>query len=304
MGGGGPRGGGSDQFKSAFGDILAQQQDSGMLRPTQGRGGLFGSGMNGEDFVNVLTRAAALSQGDYAGAAQISRLIGSDALDSKEDARALRLFEEKQKLEQKYGRAATPYRTQDNAGNVWEQGPDGEFRPIFTDPNDKIYFNGNSMVRVPNTLRQGGSQPPAPSGPSPGTIEEGYRFNGGDAADPNNWTKVGMGGPAAAPRRPLSPATGAANGFVPPARLRNGAMTSGRRTPEGNALVGGVPNSAHLKGYGVDYDGPDLNALLAEVRGLPGIRKAFIHKSHVHSEGDGWNVPYYGARGTTGLRKR
>ena len=80
-------------------------------------------------------------------------------------------------------------------------------------------------------------------------------------------------------------------------------MTSGRRTVEGNRIVGGVPNSAHLSGRAVDYDGADLNAVLAEVRRLPGTRKAFIHKGHVHAEGDGWNVPYFGRRGTYGLRK-
>lgn len=82
-------------------------------------------------------------------------------------------------------------------------------------------------------------------------------------------------------------------------------MTSGRRTPEGNRIVGGVPNSAHLTGRAVDYDGPDLGALLAQARKLQGIRKAFIHKGHVHTEGDdSWQAPYYGRNGTTGLRKR
>lgn len=81
-------------------------------------------------------------------------------------------------------------------------------------------------------------------------------------------------------------------------------MSSGRRTPEGNRLVGGVPNSWHVPGNAVDYDGPDLNALLGEVRStFPGV-KAFIHKDHVHAEDRRFDVPYYGRRGTTGLRKR
>jgi hypothetical protein len=86
-------------------------------------------------------------------------------------------------------------------------------------------------------------------------------------------------------------------------RLKHGVMTSGRRTVEGNRLVGGVPNSGHLRGDTADYDGPDLNALLQEVRGLPGVRKAFIHNDHVHTSGDGWAVPYFGKRGTTGLKR-
>ena len=78
-------------------------------------------------------------------------------------------------------------------------------------------------------------------------------------------------------------------------------MTSGRRTPEGNRAVGGVPNSRHLTGTAADWDGPDLNAVLREVQGLPGLRKAFIHKNHVHGEGN-WQVPYFGKNGTKGRR--
>jgi uncharacterized protein YcbK (DUF882 family) len=85
-------------------------------------------------------------------------------------------------------------------------------------------------------------------------------------------------------------------------KLKHGAMTSGRRTPEGNRLVGGVAKSRHLSGNAVDYDGPDLGALLEEVRRLGGIERAFIHKNHVHGEGDRLRAPYFGKRGTFGLR--
>ena len=79
-------------------------------------------------------------------------------------------------------------------------------------------------------------------------------------------------------------------------------MTSGRRTVEGNRAVGGVANSNHLSGKSIDYDGEDLNAVLREVRDIPGLRKAFIHKNHVHADGD-WNVPYFGKNGTKGLKR-
>ena len=85
-------------------------------------------------------------------------------------------------------------------------------------------------------------------------------------------------------------------------RLSTGSITSGRRTPEGNRIVGGVPNSAHLTGRAIDYVGPDLKATLREVQGIKGLKKAFIHKDHVHAEGD-WDVPYYGKNGTRGLKR-
>lgn len=67
-GGGGS--GGSDRFREAFADV-----------PGAKKGGIFGSGVGGEDFVNILTRAAALSQGDYGGAAQIGSLIRKPQID-------------------------------------------------------------------------------------------------------------------------------------------------------------------------------------------------------------------------------
>lgn len=80
-------------------------------------------------------------------------------------------------------------------------------------------------------------------------------------------------------------------------------MTSGRRTPEGNKLVGGVANSWHLSGDAVDYDGPDLNALAAEARQtFPGA-KVMIHNGHVHVQKRGLNAPFFGKRGTTGLKR-
>jgi len=91
--------------------------------------------------------------------------------------------------------------------------------------------------------------------------------------------------------------------FEIPQTLQNGVMTSGRRTPEGNAAVGGVPNSWHLTGDAVDYSGPNLGALLEEARSkFPGA-KSFIHKgNHVHVQQRGLNAPYFGKRGTIGQR--
>lgn len=78
-------------------------------------------------------------------------------------------------------------------------------------------------------------------------------------------------------------------------------MTSGRRTVEGNRLVGGVPNSWHLSGDAVDYDGPNLSGLMAEARQkFPGA-KILTHDGHVHVQDRRLDVPYFGKRGTYGL---
>jgi hypothetical protein len=111
-------------------------------------------------------------------------------------------------------------------------------------------------------------------------------------------------GPSAPPSAPVH--SGGSYAGPDPMGFKGGVMTSGKRTPQGNAAVGGVRNSSHLTGGGADFvpkAGEDLHDLLAKAQEYFGpTAKAFIDDAnHVHVTLPGYTgIPYFGANGTKG----
>lgn len=113
--------------------------------------------------------------------------------------------------------------------------------------------------------------------------------------------------PAPTTRPPAGgPPANAPRTFADPTGFRGGVMTSGRRTVGGNAAVGGVPNSAHLRGDAADFTplpGQTLQQTLAQAQQYfgPAARVQIHDGSHVHVTLPGYGrTPYFGARGAAG----
>lgn len=73
------------------------------------------------------------------------------------------------------------------------ESPEGQaaLRSVISNKYASEYVDDRGNTRRRSAL----NLEPAQGGPQPGVIEDGYRFKGGNPADPSAWEQVGQGGP-------------------------------------------------------------------------------------------------------------
>lgn len=117
---------------------------------------------------------------DFMDAQQMAQQKAAERQAGIEDYRA------KKRIDQQY--AAPPSLPSNVQETQWYMQASPQERQMFDTVNPVVSATPYGPMVVP---RGGGS------GPAPGTVEDGYRFKGGNPADPGAWEKAG--GPASAP---------------------------------------------------------------------------------------------------------
>jgi hypothetical protein len=145
-----------------------------------------------------------------------------------------------------------------------------------------------------------GATPPA--APAPGTVEDGYRFRGGDPGDPANWEPVqggaGSGAPAPFDGNPSSDGGSVVRTLFPNARITDTRRSASSRLGRAN------PRSWHVRSGGaVDIapiPGMTFNEYVSRIRaaGYPVIEsRDEVNNPSSHATGPHWHV-VIGQRGS------
>lgn len=130
--------------------------DMGDFSKPKPKGGLFGSGIQWQQIAGALGDALMMANGQQP-------LYTPMMAEQRQREFMLKRAEQQrqQQLQDQialydYKRAhpepstAQPYRWEDNAGNVWEYGQDGQPKRIFTDVVPKYYVQGDRALQIPN----------------------------------------------------------------------------------------------------------------------------------------------------------
>jgi len=161
-----------------------------MPRGKQGKGGLFGSGYDGEDILNMLLRAAAIAQGEYGAGAEFGANIGARARAAAAEA-AKRQQERddyvwKKETDQRFEKPDTPEMIAKlNAWNAMTPEQKRQFAQMQDVVSPSYTMIGGSQYRIP---REVGGEDAAPDilppnvvsgimGGGSGDATGGFRFN-------------------------------------------------------------------------------------------------------------------------------
>lgn len=167
------------------------------------------SGFFGSDFSDRAARAAAIIDGDWGAAANITEnarnhMRETQRMQSTGQALAgMNITPEQRRILANNPDLAERYilksmepqgpeygYTQDNAGNMWQYDKrTGKFadQPSFIDRAPKQYLQDGQVINVPNPFNQ-------PRAPKVGDVEDGYVFQGGDPNNPASWAPAQGGG--------------------------------------------------------------------------------------------------------------
>lgn len=175
----------------------------------------------------------------------------------------------------------------DSSGNIIARGPAGRPRYYPVAPGGRLELDPSYQGPV------SGESPPSP--PAPGTVEDGYRFRGGDPGDPANWEPV-QGGAGGGADGPFDGPPSSDGGAVIRSLFPNARITETRRRAS-SRLGRANPRSWHVRSGGaVDIapiPGMTFREYVGRIRaaGYPIIEERDeVTNPSSHATGPHWHV--------------
>lgn len=169
--------------------------------PQAQSGGFFGEGGTGRAIAGYLGDALAQMGGVQPVYAQALAAKREENQYQRQLADRWGLWKQQQEWERAHPAPTHPHYWETNDGSLGAVGPDGKPTILYKDPTPKVDWitvNNPDGTKTIVPKPQGGGVSPTPSVPTPGTIDGGYRFKGGDPSNQSNWEPVSGGGQGSA----------------------------------------------------------------------------------------------------------
>jgi hypothetical protein len=176
--------------------------DPGQLQQPKPRGGMFGGGGDWKQALAAALGAWSAARGNPAGQMALQMLnqrLGQKREDQQYEQRrqhALEDWKAQQQWKFEHPEAANNDTVNDYNFIAGKLGEDAakKYLQNLGDPMVTTVLPGNRVYSGPRSGLGSALGAPAPS-LQPGHEEDGFRFKGGNPADPNAWEQVGQGGP-------------------------------------------------------------------------------------------------------------